>query len=117
MPTSRATPAAHPEASSSDRPIDPHVSARRVSPVFRPTPNNQHVTLVPDPTLPAAPPGATRRAYVVLASQLSYTDAVIRAGWAAPGDGLYRPVLDTETKAAQKAHVGMWGPPCNQPTP
>lgn len=74
----------------------------------------QPVTLVPDPTLPPSP---VRRAYVVLASQLSYTDAAIRAGWASAGDGLYRPVFVDEERVAQEARVGMWGPPCNRPAP
>lgn len=79
----------------------------------RRTLQGQLVTLVPDPTLPPTP---TRRAYVVLASQLSFTDAAIQAGWASPGQGLYRPVFDTELRAAQKAQAGMWGPPCNLPS-
>ena len=78
----------------------------------RRTLQNQLVTLVPDPTLPPTP---ARRAYVVLGSQLCYTDAAIRAGWATPGDGLYRPVFDDEQRTAQKARAGMWGPPCNLP--
>jgi len=41
----------------------------------RRTLRDQTVTLVPDPTLPAAP---RPRAYVVLGTQLSYTDAAIR---------------------------------------
>jgi len=49
----------------------------------RRTLTGQPVTLVPDPTVAPAP---VRRAYVVLASQLSYTDAAIRAGWGTPGD-------------------------------
>ena len=75
---------------------------------------DQRVTLVPDPTLP---PSADRAAYVVLASQLSYTDAAIQAGWASAGVGLYRPVFLDEQRAAQDAERGMWGPPCNRPVP
>jgi len=81
----------------------------------RRTLTGQQVTLVPDPTVAPAP---VRRAYVVLASQLSYTDAAIRAGWGTPGGSraLYRPVFDTEQRAARAAGVGIWGPPCQEPT-
>ena len=76
----------------------------------RRTLRGQTVTLVPDPTLPAAP-----RAYVVLGTQLSYTDAAIRAGWApAAGAAQYQAVFDGEQRAAQSAGVGMWGPPCRR---
>ena len=70
------------------------------------------MTLVPDPTLPAAP---RPRAYVVLGTQLSYTDAAIRAGWApAAGAAQYQAVFDGEQRAAQSGGVGMWGPPCRR---
>jgi len=81
----------------------------------------QSVTLVPDPTLapPADAPGPLPpyRAYVVLISQQSYTDAATAAGWTAPGNsaGLYRPVFDREQRDAQTAAAGMWGPPCQPP--
>lgn len=72
--------------------------------------DGQNVTLVPDATLPVTSP---RRAYVVLTTQESYTDNLIRAGWAAPaGQALYRPVYDGERRAAEAAGVGRWGPPC-----
>ncbi len=81
----------------------------------------QSVTLVPDPTLAppadAAGPLPPYRAYVVLTSQQSYTDAATAAGWTAPGNsaGLYRPVFDREQRDAQTAAAGMWGPPCQPP--
>lgn len=78
----------------------------------RRTLRGQTVTLVPDPTLPAAP---RPRAYVVLGTQLSYTDAAIRAGWApAAGAAQYQAVFDGEQRTAQSAGVGMWGPPCRR---
>ncbi len=77
----------------------------------RRTLQGQTVTLVPDPTLPVQP-GVTR-AYAVLGSQLSYTDAAIRGGHA-PAAGLsqYGSVYDDEQRDAKDAGVGMWGPPC-----
>lgn len=70
----------------------------------------QQVTLVPDPTLPPSP---QLRAYVVLGSQLSYTDAAIGDGRvAADGAALYRPVFDEEQRVAQQQRRGIWGPPC-----
>lgn len=78
----------------------------------RRTLRDQTVTLVPDPTLPAA---SRPRAYVVLGTQLSYTDAAIRAGWApAAGAAQYQAVFDGEQRAAQSAGIGMWGPPCRR---
>lgn len=76
----------------------------------RTTLSGQTVTLVPDPTLP---PGPATQAYVVLDTQLSYTDAAIQAG-AAPASGRsqYRAVFDREQTAAADDGVGMWGPPC-----
>ena len=71
----------------------------------------QTVTLVPDPTLPPQP-GVTR-AYAVLGSQLSYTDAAIRQGQApAAGPSQYSAVFDGEQRDARADEVGMWGPPC-----
>lgn len=80
----------------------------------RTTLQGQEVTLVPDPTLPpsATAPGVTR-AYAVLGSQLSYTDAAINAGWAsAAGPSRYLPVYQREQGAAESKGVGMFGPPC-----
>ena len=79
----------------------------------RDTIGGQQVTLVPDPTV-AAPRTDSRRAYLVLASQLSYTDAAILAGWAAPGGppALYRAVFDNEAREARTAARGMWSPTC-----
>lgn len=77
----------------------------------RRTLDGQTVTLVPDPTLPPQP-GPTR-AYAVLGSQLSYTDAAILGGHAkASGASQYRAVFDREQGVAQDDGVGMWGPPC-----
>ncbi|MDL5157820.1 pyridoxamine 5'-phosphate oxidase family protein [Actinomycetospora termitidis] len=77
----------------------------------RRTLGGQTVTLVPDPTLPTRP-GVTR-AYAVLGSQLSYTDAAISGGHApAAGDAQYRAVFDREQRDARADGVGMWGPPC-----
>ncbi|MDT7743085.1 MAG: hypothetical protein QOE59_2163 [Actinomycetota bacterium] len=71
----------------------------------------QTVTLVPDPTLPPQP-GVTR-AYAVLGTQLSYTEAAIRQGHApAAGPSQYRAVFDGEQRDARNDEVGMWGPPC-----
>ncbi|MFC5065205.1 pyridoxamine 5'-phosphate oxidase family protein [Actinomycetospora atypica] len=78
----------------------------------RETLDGQTVTLVPDPTLPPSPSGPTR-AYAVLGSQLSYTDAAILGGHAkASGAAQYRAVFDREQGVAQDDGVGMWGPPC-----
>ncbi len=75
--------------------------------------DRQQVTLVPDPTVA---PMLNRQAYVVLASQLSYTDALIGAGWAVPaGTALYRPGFDEARVAAQDAKVGMFGSACPAP--
>jgi hypothetical protein len=88
--------------------------ARPASQAFaRNTLSGRTVTLVPDPTLPPVAPGT--RAYVVLDTQLSYTDAMIRAGAApAAGPAQYRAFFDTEQRDAQDAGVGMWGPPCRR---
>jgi endonuclease YncB( thermonuclease family) len=85
--------------------------ARPASQAFaRTTLSGRTVTLVPDPTLP---PAQGTRAYVVLDTQLSYTDAAIGAGAApAAGPSQYRAVFDTEQRKAQTDGVGMWGPPC-----
>ena len=72
--------------------------------------DRQQVTLVPDPTVAPTP---KRQAYVVLTTQLSYTDALIGAGWAVPaGTALYRPGFDQARLAAQDAEVGMYGSAC-----
>jgi endonuclease YncB( thermonuclease family) len=77
----------------------------------RRTLQGQTVTLVPDPTLPQQP-GVTR-AYAVLGTQLSYTDAAIRQGHApVAGPTQYRAVYDGEQRDAQDDGAGMWGPPC-----
>lgn len=78
----------------------------------RDTLSGQTVTLVPDPTMSPTP---VRRAYVVLSSQLSYTDAALQAGWATPGRSTtqYRSIFDAETRQARNAGLGMWGPACS----
>ena len=68
----------------------------------RRTLDGQTVTLVPDPTLP--PQQGVTRAYAVLGTQLSYTDAAIRQGQA--------PSAGREQRDARDDGVGMWGPPC-----
>ena len=74
----------------------------------------QTVTLVPDATQPATTPTGARRAYVVLPSQFSYTDAALTAGWAVAADGQYRAVFEREVGQAQDDRAGMWGPPCRR---
>ena len=89
----------------------PPCAAADATAFARRTLQGQTVTLVPDPTLPPVP-GVTR-AYPVLESQLSYSDAVISAGWATPaGPSRYRAVFDRERREAQDAGRGMYGPPC-----
>jgi hypothetical protein len=93
----------------------PACAAARALDFARTTLQGRTVTLVPDPTLPAPPPGAPSRAYVVLDTQLSYTDAAILAGWSpAAGPAQYRAVFDREQADAQADRVGMWGPPCTR---
>ena len=80
----------------------------------RTTLQGKEVTLVPDPTLPAAatPPGVTR-AYAVLETQQSYTDAAISAGWvAAAGPARYLASYQREQDTAEDDGSGMYGPPC-----
>lgn len=77
----------------------------------RRTLQGEQVTLVPDPTLPPSPPGRWR-AYLVLGSQLSFTDAALRAGWARAGEGRYREGFVGGEADAREAGRGQWGPPC-----
>ena len=81
----------------------------------RETLDDEEVTLVPDPTLPApAADTAAWPAYLVTASQQSYTDAALVAGWVSPGEGRYRPGFEAGERIAQERNAGMWGPPCDR---
>ena len=78
--------------------------------------SGQTVTLVPDPTIPAVDEQGRRLAYVVLASQLSYTDAAISAGVVTADTSRrlwYAPVFAREQTEAVEADRGMWGDPCD----
>jgi endonuclease YncB( thermonuclease family) len=86
--------------------------------------SGQTVTLVPDPTVPETDDQGRRLAYVVLPSQLNYTDAALQAGVAAADTSRklwYAPVFAREQSEAADADRGMWGAPCNatpgQPLP
>jgi endonuclease YncB( thermonuclease family) len=77
--------------------------------------SGQTVTLVPDPTVPEVDDQGRRLAYVVLASQLSYTDAALIGGVVAADTDRklwYAPVFAREQSEAADAKRGMWGPPC-----
>ena len=77
--------------------------------------SGQTVTLVPDPTVPEVDDQGRRLAYVVLPSQLSFTDAALLAG-AVTADTdrklWYAPVFAREQSEAVDAGRGLWGPPC-----
>lgn len=77
---------------------------------------DQMVTLVPDPTIPERDERGARLAYVVLRSQLNYTDAALRDG-IGRADGSrplwYADVFAREQTEAVDADRGMWGAPCN----
>ncbi|MFC5064695.1 thermonuclease family protein [Actinomycetospora atypica] len=78
--------------------------------------SGQTVTLVPDPTIPAVDDRGRRLAYVVLPTQLSYTDAAISAGVVTADTSRrlwYAPVFAREQAEAVKADRGMWGDPCD----
>ena len=78
--------------------------------------SGQTVTLVPDPTIPAVDEQGRRLAYVVLPTQLSYTDAAISAGVVTADTSRklwYAPVFAREQAEAVKADRGMWGDPCD----
>ena len=77
--------------------------------------SGQTVTLVPDPTVPEVDDQGRRLAYVVLPSQLSYTDAALLAGVVSADTGRklwYAPVFAREQSEAVDANRGLWGPPC-----
>ena len=75
------------------------------------------VTLVPDPTLPEMDDQGRRMAYVVLHSQLSYTDAALMAGVARADTSRplwYSDVFGREQAEAADADRGIWGDPCQE---
>ncbi|MCD2192042.1 hypothetical protein LQ327_01380 [Actinomycetospora endophytica] len=77
--------------------------------------DGQTVTLVPDPTIPPVDDQGRRLAYVVLPSELSYTDAALLGGYAARSTARplwYDPVFVREQRDAQRARAGIWGAPC-----
>ena len=77
--------------------------------------SGQTVTLVPDPTVPEVDDQGRRLAYVVLPSQLSYTDAAVLAGIVSADTDRklwYAPVFAREQSEAVDAKRGLWGPPC-----
>jgi endonuclease YncB( thermonuclease family) len=77
--------------------------------------SGQTVTLVPDPTQPEFDDQGHRLSYVVLHSQLSYTDAVLMDGIGRADTSRplwYAPVFAQEQGRAAAARVGIWGAPC-----
>ena len=77
--------------------------------------SGQTVTLVPDPTVPEVDDQGRRLAYVVLPSQLNYTDAALQAGVVSADTDRklwYAPVFAREQSEAADAKRGLWGPPC-----
>jgi endonuclease YncB( thermonuclease family) len=77
--------------------------------------SGQTVTLVPDPTVPEVDDQGRRLAYVVLPSQLSFTDAALLAGVVTADTDpklWYAPVFAREQSEAADAKRGLWGPPC-----
>ncbi|GAA4822183.1 hypothetical protein GCM10023201_05070 [Actinomycetospora corticicola] len=77
--------------------------------------SGQTVTLVPDPTVPEVDDAGRRLAYVVLPSQLSYTDAALLAGVVAADTTRrlwYAPVFAREQAEAVADDRGIWGAPC-----
>lgn len=77
--------------------------------------SGQTVTLVPDPTIPEVDDAGRRLAYVVLPSQLSYTDAALLAGVVAADTSRplwYAPVFAREQGEAVADDRGLWGAPC-----
>jgi endonuclease YncB( thermonuclease family) len=86
--------------------------------------SGQTVTLVPDPTVPEVDDQGRRLAYVVLASQLNFTDAALLAGVVTTETDRplwYAPVFAREQAQAVDDGVGLWGAPCHatpgQPLP
>ncbi len=80
----------------------------------------QTVTLVPDPTQSEFDDRGRRLAYVVLRTQLSYTDAALDAGVSRADTSRplwYAPVFAKEQAAAAAAGRGIWGAPCRVAPP
>lgn len=78
--------------------------------------SGQTVTLVPDPTVPEADGQGRRLAYVVLPTQLNYTDAALQAGVVMADTSRklwYASVFAREQSEAADADRGVWGAPCN----
>jgi micrococcal nuclease len=79
--------------------------------------SGQTVTLVPDPTQPEFDDQGHRLSYVVLRSQLSYTDAALMDGIGRADTSRplwYAPVFAQEQGRAAAARVGIWGVPCEE---
>jgi endonuclease YncB( thermonuclease family) len=75
----------------------------------------QAVTLVPDPTQPELDDRGRRLAYVVLRSQLNYTDDALLAGIGRADTSMplwYADVFAREQRTAVDGGRGIWGPPC-----
>lgn len=78
--------------------------------------SNQTVTLVPDPTQPETDDQGRHLAYVVLRSQLNYTDDALRNGIGRADTSRplwYADVFASEQRAASDAERGIWGAPCH----
>lgn len=77
--------------------------------------SGQMVTLVPDPTLPEFDDQDRRLSYVVLRTQLSYTDAALMDGIGRADTSRplwYADVFAREQEGAVDGRVGIWGAPC-----
>lgn len=77
--------------------------------------NGQMVTLVPDPTLPERDVRGARMAYIVLRSQLNFTDAALLDGVGRADVSRplwYADVFGREQGTAVDAGRGIWGDPC-----
>lgn len=77
--------------------------------------SGQTVTLVPDPTQPEFDDQGHRLSYVVLRSELSYTDAALMDGIGRADTSRplwYAPVFAQEQARAAAARAGIWGAPC-----
>ncbi|MDL5158820.1 thermonuclease family protein [Actinomycetospora termitidis] len=75
----------------------------------------QTVTLVPDPSVPETDDAGRRLAYVVLGTQLNFTDAALLTGVVTTDTSRalrYAPVFDRERQEAVDGDRGMWGAPC-----
>lgn len=79
--------------------------------------SGQSVTLVPDPTIPDVDDQGRRLAYVVLRSQLNYTDAALTEGIGradASRPLWYADVFAREQRDAVDGGRGIWGAPCRE---